>query len=172
MMWDMTNDWDRLARAIRERRHMLGLTQQQLADATRVTRTTIKNLEGGRQPTSRLPSSMGAVEQALGWTLGSGAATLNGGEPTLVAEALVAEVEDFAARYEIEDSPDATGEVGTIVRDTVFEVIGVLAPDTPLSEVREIEARALEAVLRRGGRPLRRHPQAYQEPAEINNGSE
>jgi transcriptional regulator with XRE-family HTH domain len=81
----MTNDWDRLARAIRERRRVLDLTQQQLADAARVTRTTVKNLEGARKPTSRLPSSMGALEQALGWAVGSGEAVLAGGEPTPAA---------------------------------------------------------------------------------------
>jgi DNA-binding XRE family transcriptional regulator len=84
MMWNMTNDWDRLARAIRERRRVLDLTQQQLADAARVTRTTIKNLEGARQPKKRLPSSMAAVEKALGWAIGSGEAVLSGGEPILV----------------------------------------------------------------------------------------
>lgn len=79
----MTNDWDRLARAIRERRRVLDLTQQQLADSARVTRTTVKNLEGARKPTSRLPSSMSAIEQALGWATASGEAILSGGEPTL-----------------------------------------------------------------------------------------
>jgi transcriptional regulator with XRE-family HTH domain len=170
-MRSMDADRGRLATAIQRRREALGFTQVQLAKLAGVTDTTIRNLEGGRQFT-RPPASLPAVEQALGWVPGSGQAVLNGGEPTLVADALAAEVEDFATRYEIEDSPDAVGDVGTIVRDTVFEVIGVLAPDTPLSQVRDIEALALEAVLRRGGRPLRRHPQAYQEPAEINNSNE
>lgn len=82
----MTANWDRLAGAIRERRAVLGLSRQQLADAAGVTLSTIKNLEGARRPT-RLPSSMGAVEQALGWTAGSGREVLNGGEPTIVATA-------------------------------------------------------------------------------------
>jgi len=77
----MTNDWDRLAGAIRERRQALGMTQQQLADAAGVTRTTIKNLEGARQPTKRLPSSTAAVEQALGWAPGSIRIVLDGGNP-------------------------------------------------------------------------------------------
>lgn len=167
----MDTDRGRLATAIQRRREALGFTQVQLATLAGVTDTTIRNLEGGRRFT-RPPASLPAVEQALGWAPGSGRAVLAGGEPTLASDALAAEVEDFATRYEIEDSPDAVGEVSTIVRDTVFEVIGVLAPDTPLSQVRDIEALALEAVLRRGGRPLRRHPQEYQEPVEINNGSE
>lgn len=80
----MTADWDRLAGAIRERRTALNMSQQQLADAAGVTRSTIKNLEGARQPT-RLPPSITAVEQVLGWTAGSGRAVLNGGEPTIIA---------------------------------------------------------------------------------------
>lgn len=79
----MTTDWDRLARAIRERRRVLDMTQQQLADAAGVTRTTIKNLEGARTPT-RLPSSIAAVEQALGWTPGSARTVLAGGVPTII----------------------------------------------------------------------------------------
>lgn len=157
----MTNDWDRLARAIRERRQVLGLTQQQLADAAGVTRTTIKNLEGARKPTKRPPASLPAVEQALGWALGSARAVL-AGEPTLAARTVGDEAPFDAAHYEVEYDPEAPEGVGMIVRNTVIEVIGVLAPGTPLSEVQAIEARALEAVLRRGGKPRQRHPQAYQ----------
>lgn len=80
---DMTNDWDRLAGAIRERRLALGMTQQQLADAAGVTRSTIKNLEGARQPTKRPPSSIAAVEQALGWAPGSVRTVLDGGAPVI-----------------------------------------------------------------------------------------
>lgn len=83
----MTNDWDRLAGAIRERRQALGMTQQQLADAAGVTRTTIKNLEGARQPTKRLPSSIAAVEQVLGWAPGSARIVLDGGEPIAITQA-------------------------------------------------------------------------------------
>lgn len=79
----MTTDWDRLAGAIRERRKVLDMTQQQLADAAGVDRSTIKNLEGARTP-KRLPSSIAAVEQALGWTSGSAQTVLAGGEPTIV----------------------------------------------------------------------------------------
>lgn len=80
----MTN-WDRLAGAIRERRQVLGMTQQQLADAVGVDRSTIKNLEGARTPTKRLPSSIAVVEQALGWAPGSARIVLDGGEPIAAA---------------------------------------------------------------------------------------
>lgn len=150
----MTNDWDRLARAIRERRVALGMTQQQLADAAGVTRTTIKNLEGARQPTKRPPASLPAVENALGWTLGSARTVLAGGEPTPIADEDIAPVS--GGEHDLEIDP----EVGAVVRNTVFEVVGVLEPGMPLSRVREIEAIALEAVRRRGGIPRRRHSQA------------
>lgn len=157
----MDADRGRLARAIQRRRDSLGFTQVQLADLAGVTDTTIRNLEGGRE-FKRLPASLPAVEQALGWVPGSARAILGGGEPTLA----VAAAEAGAERYEIESEPDVAEDVGMIVRNTVIEVIGALAPDTPLSEVQEIEALALRAVLQRGRRPRQRHPQAFQD-AEV-----
>jgi len=76
----MDADWDRLTDAIQRRRNELGLTQVQLAEAAGVTDTTIRNLEGGRK-FRRLPASVPAVEQALGWAPGSARIVLDGGEP-------------------------------------------------------------------------------------------
>ena len=156
----MTNDWERLAGAIRERRQALGMTQQQLAEAAGVTRTTIKNLEGARQPTKRPPASLPAVEHALGWTLGSARAILDGDKPTPIAGTDASPVSGGEHDFEIDP------EVGAVVRNTVFEVVGVLEPGMPLSRVREIEAIALEAVRRRGGIPRRRHNQASDNPSK------
>ena len=155
----MNADWERLADAVRHRRDALGFTQVQLAELAGVTDTTIRNLEGGRE-FKRPPASLPAVEQALGWAPGSARAILAGVDPTLVVEAAR---NDAAAPHEVEDAPDSPEDVGMIVRNTVIEVVGVLAPNTPLSEVQAIEARALEAVLRRGGRPRQRHREAYQD---------
>jgi transcriptional regulator with XRE-family HTH domain len=152
----MTNDWDRLAQAIRRQRQALGLTQQQLAAAAEVTRSTIKNLEGGRAFT-RLPASLPSVEQALDWKPGSARTVLAGGEPTVASVEPVPRIDD--SEYELEVDP----EVGTIVHNTVYEVLGVVAPNMTLREVREVEALALAAVMSRGGRPRRRHPQAFDE---------
>lgn len=164
----MDADWERLADAVRRRRDELGFTQVQLATLAGVTAMTIRNLEGGRK-FKRLPASISAVEQALGWAPGSARAILAGGDPTPVAEAAQ---RIAAAPHEIEHDPDIPEDVGTIVRNTVIEVIGVIAPDTPLSEVQEIEARALEAVLRRGGRPRQRHREAYQDVGALDSAEE
>lgn len=146
-------DWKRLADAIKHRREVLGLTQVQLSELMGVSDTTIRNLEGSRE-FKRLPASLPTVEQALGWAPGSARAILAGGKPALAdTPAAPATTEDD---YEIEVDP----EVGTIVHNTVYEVLGVLEPNMPLSRVREIEALALEAVRRRGGIPRRRHNQA------------
>jgi transcriptional regulator with XRE-family HTH domain len=162
----MTNDWDRLAGAIRKRRQVLGMTQQQLADAAGVARTTIKNLEGARQPAARPPASLPAVENALGWTLGSARAILGGGEPAPIAGDGTPPTP--GGEYDHEMDPD----VGAIVRNTVFEVVGVLDPEMSLSRVREIEAIALEAVRRRGGIPRRRHNQASDNASKGSDNSE
>lgn len=149
-------DWKRLAGAIKRQREALGLTQVQLAELAGVTGTTIRNLEGGRE-FKRLPASLPAVGQALGWAPGSARTVLAGGEPTIASAEPVPRADD--GEYELEVDP----EVGMIVRNTVYEVIGVVEPGMSLSRVREIEALALEAVLSRGGRPRKRHPQAFDE---------
>jgi len=165
----MSADWERLADAIKRRREALGFTQVKLAELVGVTDTTIRNLEGGRQFT-RPPSSLPSVERALGWAPGSARAVMAGGEPTVEADAAPVDVN---SRYEIEEPPaDAPEGVGMIVRNTVIAVVGVLAPDTPLSEVQKIEARALEAVLERGGRPLQRHREAFKDTEAIHSRME
>jgi transcriptional regulator with XRE-family HTH domain len=170
----MSEEWDRLARAIRARRTGLGLSRQRLAELAGVSVGAVKNLEKVGHSYERTPTTLAPVVEAIGWTRDSAANVRAGGAPTLApgaaAPAVAAEVtERVAPRYEVEDVPDAIDDVGMIVRNTVIEVIGVLAPDTPLSEVQEIEARALKAVLQRGGRPRQRHHQAFQDPETANS---
>lgn len=61
----MTDDWDGLARALRDARNNLRLTQQALADLAGVGIGTVKNLEG-RRTTTRWPLSIAKIEKALG----------------------------------------------------------------------------------------------------------
>lgn len=84
MMCHVTESWDRLADAVRARRSALRLTQQELADNAGVNVMTIRNLEGLRRFT-RMPATVGKVERALGWEVGSAEAVLSGGDPTLVS---------------------------------------------------------------------------------------
>lgn len=159
-MWLMSEEWDRLARALFSRRTALGLSRQRVADAAGVSLGSVKNLEQQGNDYKRMPSTLAPITEVLGWTRESARNVMAGGDPTLEAGAVRVET---PARYEVEEPPADAGEVGIIVRNTVIEVIGAIAPNTPLSEVQEIEARALEAVLRRGARPRQRHHEAYQD---------
>lgn len=98
----MTDDLGRLAAAIRNRRTELGLSARAVADHAGVSRGTWVGVEIARTIPQRRHHA--GIERALGWTPGSIAATLDGGEPTIAGdtgpatsadldERLVAEVE-------------------------------------------------------------------------------
>lgn len=63
----MDRDWTRLGRAIQKARRALGLSQLELAARAGVSRSTIQYLERGRTPQGRPPTSLPAIERALGW---------------------------------------------------------------------------------------------------------
>ena len=141
-----------------------------MADAAGVSLGSVKNLEQRGNDYKRTPSTLAPIAEVLGWTRESARNVRAGGEPTLEPGAAQPPA---TTRYEIEDPPaDAPEGVGMIVRNTVIAVVGVLAPDTPLSEVQEIEARALEAVLQRGGRPLQRHREAFKDTEAVDRPAE
>lgn len=146
---------ERLLKLVAEAREQRGLERQSaLVKATRLSRSTVHRFESGETVSE---AALRRISQAVGWTPGSAQDVLDGGEPTLDPDA----GRDADFRYEVEEEPDAK-DIGMIVRNTVIEVVGVLAPDTPLSEVQNLEALALDAVRRRGVRPRQRHHQAYQ----------
>jgi transcriptional regulator with XRE-family HTH domain len=151
----MDADWERLAGAIQARRQVLNLSQQQLANAAGVARTTVKNLEGARTPT-RLPSSVAAIERELGWKAGSARAVLAGGEPTLTPNE-----PDLEGTYLRE--PVSEGDLVGLIHNVVFDAVIATAPDTPLSEVRKIEERALEMARRAGFGPPRKRAETHTE---------
>ncbi|MDT0270625.1 helix-turn-helix domain-containing protein [Streptomyces sp. DSM 44915] len=80
----MTADWSRLAAKIKTRRRELDLTQAGLAQRAGVSESSVYLVEGGRER-KRLPTTMPAIEAALGWDSGSAEAILGGGEPATVA---------------------------------------------------------------------------------------
>jgi transcriptional regulator with XRE-family HTH domain len=87
MMKAMTEDrtqwqWPRLAAAIRAARESRGLRQIDLATLAGVSEGTIQNLEDPDRHPSRMPQSLAKVEPHLGWTQGSAATILRGGDPT------------------------------------------------------------------------------------------
>ena len=72
-------DWQRLADYVVARRVELGMRDRRaFAEATGVTERTLGKLENGQHVS---PSTLGMVENRLGWAPGSCRRTLAGGEP-------------------------------------------------------------------------------------------
>src|SRR5690348_18303554 len=72
-------DWRRLADYVVARRVELGMRDRRaFAEATGVTERTLGKLENGQHVS---PSTLGMVENRLGWTPGSWRRILEGGEP-------------------------------------------------------------------------------------------
>jgi hypothetical protein len=76
-------DWERLGDYVVARRAALGMRDRRaFATATGVTDRTLGKLENGKRVSA---STLGAVENQLGWAPGSCRRILAGGEPTVVA---------------------------------------------------------------------------------------
>jgi transcriptional regulator with XRE-family HTH domain len=75
-------DWERLGDYVVARRIALGMRDRRaLAAATGVTDRTLGKIENGKRVSA---STLGAIENHLGWAPGSCRRTLAGGEPTVV----------------------------------------------------------------------------------------
>jgi len=73
-------DWQRLADYVVARRVELGMRDRRaLAESTGVTERTLGKLENGQRVS---PSTLGMVENRLGWAPGSCRRILAGGEPS------------------------------------------------------------------------------------------
>jgi hypothetical protein len=76
-------DWERLSDYVIARRTALGMRDRRaLSAATSVTDRTLGKLETGHRVSA---STLGAVENHLGWAPGSCRRILSGGAPTVVA---------------------------------------------------------------------------------------
>jgi transcriptional regulator with XRE-family HTH domain len=76
-------DWKRLSDYVVARRIALGMRDRRaLAAATGVTDRTLGKIENGKRVSA---STLGAVENHLGWAPGSCRRILAGGEPVIVA---------------------------------------------------------------------------------------
>jgi transcriptional regulator with XRE-family HTH domain len=74
-------DWERVAREVVTRRSALDLTQEQLAEASEVSATTIRYLETAAKPAYRA-LTLARVATALGWKASRFTELLTGtGEP-------------------------------------------------------------------------------------------
>src|SRR5512135_73102 len=76
-------DWKRLSDYVVARRIALGMRDRRaLAAATGITDRTLGKIENGKRVSA---STLGAVENHLGWAPGSCRRILAGGEPVIVA---------------------------------------------------------------------------------------
>lgn len=103
--------WERLGSSIRTERQRQGLSRERLAGLAGVSAKCVQTAEGGRVPLSRRPYTLDAIERALGWTVGSISAVLEGGEPeharTSTHRAVVlAEDLSSAVRDVVDPAPD------------------------------------------------------------------
>ncbi|MBS2962629.1 helix-turn-helix transcriptional regulator [Actinocrinis puniceicyclus] len=102
----MAYDYERLARAIRDARSRLRLSQEALAERAGVYVSTVQNLEGRRTP-KQWPTSAGAIEAALGKPEGWARAVAEGREPPADTQAAQGAVTGRGRRGLIDpDSPD------------------------------------------------------------------
>jgi hypothetical protein len=77
-----SEDWSRLADYVVARRVELGLRDRRaLAAATGVTDRTLGKLENGQRVSA---STLGVIDNHLGWTPGSCRRILSGGEPEVI----------------------------------------------------------------------------------------
>ena len=77
-------DWQRLAKCVRDRRGDLGLTQEEVSAAGGPSTPSLRVIERGQQSRYK-PASLRRLENALQWQRGSVRAILDGGEPVPVA---------------------------------------------------------------------------------------
>jgi hypothetical protein len=76
----MADDWERLGDYVVARRTALGMRDRRaFAAATGITDRTLGKLENGKRVSA---STLGAVENHLGWSPGSSRRILAGGEPS------------------------------------------------------------------------------------------
>jgi Helix-turn-helix len=93
-----SEDWRRLADYVVARRVELGMRDRRaFAAATGVTDRTLGKLENGQRVSA---STLGVIENRLGWAPGSCRRILAGGQPVLAASALPeAEYDDPTLRH-------------------------------------------------------------------------
>ena len=137
-------DWRRLADYVVARRVELGMRDRRaFAEATGVTERTLGKLENGQRVS---PSTLGMVENRLGWAPGSCRRILAGGEPNAGSADLGhAEYED-PTLWHIASTPGLPPDV---VRGLVALALGVLDQAMILEKDESCVERALGRVMDR-----------------------
>lgn len=145
-----TKDWPRLGRHIRRARIEQGMEQRDLADATRLSVTTVSNYERGREPArGRVPVGYYEIERALNWAPGSVDAVLAGGEPTAQQRENAPPPGPEAPRYATHPGADVIRIAGTIIRDSLVTAM----ESATAAEIKEAERLAIAELQRQGVLP-------------------
>jgi len=102
-------DWWRLADYVIARRVELGMRDRRaLAEASGVTERTLGKLENGQHVS---PSTLGMVENRLGWAPGSCRRILSGGEPNVGAPGLGQGETEDPTLYHLASTPGLPPDV-------------------------------------------------------------
>jgi transcriptional regulator with XRE-family HTH domain len=88
-------DWPRLGAALRIARQHRGLSQEEVAEAARVSIASVQAAEAGKAPRARMPYTLAPIARALGWPAGAVEEVLRGGRAPGMDEAA-----DLAKRIE------------------------------------------------------------------------
>lgn len=158
-------DWVALGVALRERRAVLRLTQEELAGLAGVHAGTVKNYEAGKRRYDKIPKGALQIEKALGWAPGSVLATLSGGEPVLAAETSSG-TSDLEHRYRHTETVVEGGRVLKIVEDMLFKVYMAGGSDQTFEDFDRTRRRLVEVLKEEGIEISERHSEASPETGE------
>ncbi|HUC22633.1 MAG TPA: helix-turn-helix transcriptional regulator [Streptosporangiaceae bacterium] len=105
----ITEDWQRLADYVVARRVELGMRDRRaLAAATGITDRTLGKLENGQRVSA---STLGVIENVLGWAPGSCRRIMAGGEPSVTSWARAGTRDDDPTLRHLASTPGLPPEV-------------------------------------------------------------
>ena len=105
----ITEDWHRLADYVVARRVELGMRDRRaLAAATGITDRTLGKLENGQRVSA---STLGVIENVLGWAPGSCRRIMAGGEPAVTSRAQTDARDDDPTLRHLASTPGLPPEV-------------------------------------------------------------
>jgi DNA-binding Xre family transcriptional regulator len=87
----VAEDYRHLGREVAQARSLKGWSTQQLADAMGMSKTTVENIEAGRRTRYRA-TTMGHLQDAIGWEPGAVDEVLSGGKPRPYVDPTLARV--------------------------------------------------------------------------------